>query len=242
MIVRGVIRYFDPATYKAAVELGGSIATVVEAMPVATHIRKEHVVAGRKCGVVLFDPNNPSDACVAFIYGAVNPGHITIDQGYEFRPGGDANSAFGEDGSGNAYFKDAVAGTKTLRSLQYAQVVFRATDVAITFTNPGTAYAEAGNLARLRQTVPFDFITPKEVRIQVSFYINEATTYGFEVYNFTDAAQVCEVTGDVASGFCDVQGSWTACALAAAKQLGIRVKGGTATVDFELYPAIMEIR
>lgn len=73
MIIRGVIRYFNPATYRADVELGGSIGTVVEAMPVATHIREKLLVSGRKCGVILFDLNNPSDGCVAFVYGIANP-------------------------------------------------------------------------------------------------------------------------------------------------------------------------
>ena len=54
------------------------------------------------------------------------PGHIIIPQGKEFRPGGDANTAFGEDGSGNAYLKDANAGTKTVKQMASTSALARA--------------------------------------------------------------------------------------------------------------------
>jgi len=114
---RGIIRGFESATYLADVQIVGSMATVLTGVPVAKQIVADLVTSGTKCGVLFFDETNPADACVVFIYGEAHPGHITIPQGKEFRPGGDANTAFGEDGSGNAYLKDANAGTKTLKQM-----------------------------------------------------------------------------------------------------------------------------
>jgi len=110
-IRRGIIRAFDSGTYLAEVQIVGSMATMLSGVPVAKQIGADLITSGAKCGVLFFDETNPSDGCVVFIYGEPHPGHITIPQGKEFRPGGDANTAFGEDGSGNAYFKDAIIGT-----------------------------------------------------------------------------------------------------------------------------------
>lgn len=116
-IRRGMIRAFDSGTYLADVQIVGSMATMLSGVPVAKHIGADLLTSGSKCGVLFFDETNPADACVVFIYGEAHPGHITIPQGKEFRPGGDANTAFGEDASGNAYLKDANAGTKILNKL-----------------------------------------------------------------------------------------------------------------------------
>lgn len=113
-IRRGIIRKFDSGTYLADVQIVGSMATMLTGVPVAKQIIADLITSGTKCGVLFFDETNPADACVVFIYGEAHPGHITIPQGKEFRPGGDANTAFGEDAAGNAYLKDANAGTKTL--------------------------------------------------------------------------------------------------------------------------------
>ena len=116
-IRRGIIRGFESATYLADVQIVGSMATVLTGVPVAKQIEAYLVTSGTKCGVLFFDETNPADACVVFIYGEAHPGHITIPQSKEFRPGGDANTALGEDGSGNAYLKDANVGTKTLKQM-----------------------------------------------------------------------------------------------------------------------------
>lgn len=65
---RGVIRAFDSVNYLADVQIVGSMATLLEDIPVSKSIGESLVVDGAKCGVVFFDPTNPSDACVAFIY------------------------------------------------------------------------------------------------------------------------------------------------------------------------------
>lgn len=67
-IRRGIIRAFDSVTYRAQVQMVGSMATLLEDIPVAKSIGESLVIDGAKCGVVFFDPTNPSDACVAFIY------------------------------------------------------------------------------------------------------------------------------------------------------------------------------
>lgn len=70
MLVRGVIRAFDPVTWTATVELIGGLATLVENMPVAGHLGESDLLDGTKCGVILFDPNNPADGCVVWTYKA----------------------------------------------------------------------------------------------------------------------------------------------------------------------------
>ena len=67
-IRRGIIRAFDSGTYLADVQIVGSMATVLTGVPVAKQIGAELVTAGAKCGVLFFDPTNPADGCVAFIY------------------------------------------------------------------------------------------------------------------------------------------------------------------------------
>jgi|GEM_PF-833407 len=116
-IRRGIIRAFDSGTYLADVQIVGSMATMLTGVPVAKQIGADLITSGIKCGVLFFDETNPADACVVFIYGEAHPGHITIPQGKEFRPGGDADSALGEDGDSNLYLKDLIAGTKTLTQI-----------------------------------------------------------------------------------------------------------------------------
>lgn len=65
---RGIIRQFDSGPYLADVQMVGSMATVLTGVPVAKSIGAELLTAGANCGVLFFDPTNPADACVAFIY------------------------------------------------------------------------------------------------------------------------------------------------------------------------------
>jgi hypothetical protein len=221
-IRRGIIRAFDSGTYLADVQIVGSMATILTGVPVAKQIGADLLSSGTKCGVLFFDETNPSDGCVVFVYEGAPVAWVT--------------SALIKDGE----VVKADLASQDAQSLQYAQVVFRATEVAKVITNPGTSYVWID--WRLDQQVPFNFLRPKEVRLKVVFWIYEATTYGFQVWNATDSSQVCEVTGSAAAGGVRVEGAWTACNLSAAKDLRLRAKGGTATVDFELYTAIMEVR
>jgi len=222
-IRRGTIRAFDGGTYLADVQIVGSMATMLTGVPVAKQIGAALLTSGTKCGVLFFDETNPTDACVVFVYDGVPVPWVTSD--------------LIKDGE----VAEADLASEYAQSLQYAQVVFRASDGAMTVTNPGTSYVQP--TWRLDQAVPFSFVNVKEARIKVTFWINQATSYGFEIYNVTDGTQVCEVTGTVsAPGGYRREGAWTACNLTGDKALIFRVKGGTTTVDFEVYCVIMEIR
>lgn len=65
---RGIIRGFDAASYRATVQLLGSLSVWLEGVPVAKHLGGNLLSNGVRCGVLFFDESNPSDACVAFVY------------------------------------------------------------------------------------------------------------------------------------------------------------------------------
>ena len=67
-IKRGVIKSFNAGTYKAAVQIAGSLAVWLEDVPVARNIAGGEVVAGRRCAVLFFDTANPDDAVVIAVY------------------------------------------------------------------------------------------------------------------------------------------------------------------------------
>jgi len=67
-IKRGVVKGFDSGTYKAAVQIAGSLAVWLEDVPVARNIAGAEVVVGRRCAVLFFDMANPDDAVVIAVY------------------------------------------------------------------------------------------------------------------------------------------------------------------------------
>jgi hypothetical protein len=71
---RGIIKGFDSSSYRATVQLLGSLSVWLDGVPVAKHIGANLLVSGARCGVLFFDESNPSDACLAFVYdGAPDP-------------------------------------------------------------------------------------------------------------------------------------------------------------------------
>jgi len=68
-IVPGILKAFDSVSYKATVQVIGSLSYYLESVAVARSIASAEMVVGRKVGVILFDPGNPADAVVAFVYG-----------------------------------------------------------------------------------------------------------------------------------------------------------------------------
>ena len=68
-IHKAVIRSFDAAAHAAAVQITGSLATWLDAVPVARNIPAAAVTRGRHCAVLFFDPANPADAVVLAVYG-----------------------------------------------------------------------------------------------------------------------------------------------------------------------------
>ena len=65
---KGVIKGFDSETYKAAVQVAGSLSVWLEGISVARNIPSAEVVEGRNCALIFFDETNPQDAVVAAVY------------------------------------------------------------------------------------------------------------------------------------------------------------------------------
>ena len=65
---RGILRAFDSGTYKASVEIAGSIAVWLTGVPVARNIAAADLVNGRNVAVLFFDPANPNDAVLAAVW------------------------------------------------------------------------------------------------------------------------------------------------------------------------------
>jgi hypothetical protein len=73
-ITRGTIKSYNPATHRAAVQLAGSLAVWLDALPVSDALEPPEVVAGRECGVLFFTDDSPDDACVISVHNAVPVG------------------------------------------------------------------------------------------------------------------------------------------------------------------------
>ena len=67
-IRRGVLRAFDSGSYKATVEIAGSIAVWLSGVAVARNIASAELQTGRNVCVILFDPSNPNDAVLAAVW------------------------------------------------------------------------------------------------------------------------------------------------------------------------------
>lgn len=65
---KGVIKGFDSESYKATVQVAGSLSVWLEGVPVARNIPSGEMVAGRQCALIFFDEANPQDAVVAAVY------------------------------------------------------------------------------------------------------------------------------------------------------------------------------
>ena len=65
---RGVLKAFDASTYRATVQVAGSISVWLEEVPVARNILPAELVVGRSCAVVFFDAANPDDAVLIAVY------------------------------------------------------------------------------------------------------------------------------------------------------------------------------
>ncbi len=65
---RGTIRAFDSGTYRATLQMAGSLASWLRNVPVARNIGASEMVGGRSCAVILWDTANPADAVVVAVY------------------------------------------------------------------------------------------------------------------------------------------------------------------------------
>lgn len=67
-VKKGVIKSFSSSTYKATVQVAGSLSVWLENVPVARNIPSAEMVSGRNCTILFFDPTNPKDAVVVAVY------------------------------------------------------------------------------------------------------------------------------------------------------------------------------
>ncbi|MFN3975066.1 MAG: hypothetical protein ACK4K2_07350 [Dehalococcoidia bacterium] len=67
MLKRGIVRAFDPTTYRAQVQVEGSAGLWVEDVPVSRSIPAAEMVAGRWCIIAIFDITHPTDGAVVGI-------------------------------------------------------------------------------------------------------------------------------------------------------------------------------
>ena len=67
-IKRGVIKGFDSGTYKAIVQIAGSLSVWLSEVTVARNIPPIEMVVGRRCALIFFDETNPGDAVVVGVY------------------------------------------------------------------------------------------------------------------------------------------------------------------------------
>jgi hypothetical protein len=65
---KGVVKAFDAGTYKATVQVAGSLSVWLAGVAVARNIASAEMVAGRSCAVLFFDAANPQDAVVVAVW------------------------------------------------------------------------------------------------------------------------------------------------------------------------------
>jgi len=95
VLKRGVIRTYDPSGHRAAVQIAGSLGTYLPGVPVATDVPPAEVQAGRECAVLFFAGDNPGDAVVVAVYGAVPQGGGPADHGALAGLGDDDHPQYG---------------------------------------------------------------------------------------------------------------------------------------------------
>jgi len=64
----GVIKAFDSGSYKATVQLLGSLSVWLEGLAVARNIPAAEMVVGRNCALIFFDETNPNDAVLVAVW------------------------------------------------------------------------------------------------------------------------------------------------------------------------------
>ncbi len=67
-IRKGTIKGFNSTSYKAVIQVAGSLSVWLENVVVARNIASSEMVSGRSCAVLFFDSTNPNDAVVVAVY------------------------------------------------------------------------------------------------------------------------------------------------------------------------------
>ena len=65
---RGVVKSFNSVSYKATVQVAGSLSVWLEDVPVARNIAAGEMIAGRRCALIFFSESDPRDALVVGVY------------------------------------------------------------------------------------------------------------------------------------------------------------------------------
>ena len=68
MIEHGILKAFNAGAYTATVQLTGSLAQWLTAIPVSRSIASGEMTVGRKVAVAVFDATNPTDAVVIAVW------------------------------------------------------------------------------------------------------------------------------------------------------------------------------
>ncbi len=64
----GVVKDFDANSYRATVQVLGSLSVWLEGIAVARNIPAAEMVAGRRCAMIFLDETNPDDAVLAAVW------------------------------------------------------------------------------------------------------------------------------------------------------------------------------
>jgi len=78
MIRKGILKAFDSNTYKASVQVVGSLSVWLDNVSVSTALNSGDMVAGRSVVLLSLDPSNPKDCILIGLWGAPQepPGYI----------------------------------------------------------------------------------------------------------------------------------------------------------------------
>jgi hypothetical protein len=77
LLKRGTIKEYDAGAHVATVGIAGSLGVWLDDVPVHVGVRPADIVAGRECGVLFFTDDNPKDAVVVSVHGAVPAAIVT---------------------------------------------------------------------------------------------------------------------------------------------------------------------
>jgi len=65
---RGLLLSFDAGSYRAELQLAGSLGTALKGIAVARNIDAAEMVIGRKVALLVFDAANPNDMLICAVW------------------------------------------------------------------------------------------------------------------------------------------------------------------------------
>lgn len=68
MIKKGILKSFDSNTYRATVQIAGSLSVWLENIPTSRAIPASEMVSGRNVAVLFIDPSNFTDAVIVAVW------------------------------------------------------------------------------------------------------------------------------------------------------------------------------